>query len=155
MATFKSPTECLWTAWTYIADPGTHADSSTGLLRLVSLGLTLGGMVIFALVIGIVSDDVGSFVDNLRKGKSRVVESGHTLIIGQGDKLIPLIRQLCLANESEGGNPIVVLTTSKKSELEELIATAAIKYHGSDVIVRQGHSHVPNDLRRVSAASAR
>jgi hypothetical protein len=59
-------------------------------------------MIIFALVIGVVSGEVGDAVDNLRKGRSRVVESGHTLIIGQGDKLLPTIRQICLANESEG-----------------------------------------------------
>ena len=83
IATRGNPIECLWTAWTFIADPGTHADSSSGLLRVVALALTLGGMIIFALVIGIVSGDVGDFVERLRKGRSRVVESGHTLILGE------------------------------------------------------------------------
>jgi hypothetical protein len=59
-------------------------------------------MVIFALLLSLVSDSVGTYVENLRKGKSRVVAAGHTLILGHGDKLIPTIKQICLANESEG-----------------------------------------------------
>lgn len=51
--------------------------------RLVSLLMTLGGMVIFAMLIGIISEDIGAFVDNLREGKSRVIVSNHTLILGQ------------------------------------------------------------------------
>ena len=79
----QSFSESLWTAWTFVADPGTHAERSGWLLRAVSFVLTVGGMVIFAMVIGIISEEIGCFVDNLRKGKSRVVETGHTLIIGQ------------------------------------------------------------------------
>lgn len=154
-ATGKNPVECIWTSWTFIADPGTHADSDNGFLRAVALIITIGGMIIFALVIGIVTDDVGNFVENLRRGKSRVVEAGHTLIIGQGDKLMPLIAQICLANESEGGGLIVILTSQDKIELEEEIADAGLEYHGTNIIVRQGQSHIKMDLQRVSAPSAR
>jgi len=75
--------ESLWVAWTFVADPGTHSDSFGVIQRLVSLCLTLGGMVIFAVIIGIISEDISTSVDNLRKGKSRVIESNHTLILGQ------------------------------------------------------------------------
>ena len=53
------PLECLWTSWTYVIDSGAHSETQTALHRMVSLLVTLGGMVIFALVIGLVSDQVG------------------------------------------------------------------------------------------------
>ena len=52
-----SLTNAAWISWTYVADPGTHADCPDGLfIRLISLLITLGGMLIFALMIGIISD---------------------------------------------------------------------------------------------------
>ena len=84
--------ESVWIAWTFVADPGTHTDNIGIMERAVSFLLTLGGMVIFAVVIGIVSEDISSSVDNLRKGKSRVVEANHTLILGQ---VIPCLALYC------------------------------------------------------------
>ena len=123
--------ESVWVAWTYVADPGTHADNTGWLTRLVSFGLTLGGMVIFAMVIGIISEEIASFVENLKQGKCNVVESGHTLIIGQGDKLLPTIEQIAKANQSEGGGLIVVLTTLPKQEVEEFILRSQVNLYGT------------------------
>ena len=52
------------------------------MVRGVSLMVSIGGMLITALLLGIVSDTIGDKVDDLKKGKAQVVESGHTLIIG-------------------------------------------------------------------------
>eukprot|EP00602_Paraphysomonas_sp_CaronLab_P006520 CAMPEP_0185036818 /NCGR_PEP_ID=MMETSP1103-20130426/30347_1 /TAXON_ID=36769 /ORGANISM="Paraphysomonas bandaiensis, Strain Caron Lab Isolate" /LENGTH=717 /DNA_ID=CAMNT_0027574523 /DNA_START=368 /DNA_END=2521 /DNA_ORIENTATION=- len=147
--------ESFWAVWTFVADPGTHAENDGMLQRIVSLMMTLGGMVIFAMVIGMITEDISSFVDNLRKGRSRVIVSKHTLILGQGDMLIPIIQQLALANESAGGGAIVVLTQCPKLELEEAIHAAELNLRGSDVIVRTGVPHLQSDLRKVSAMTAR
>jgi hypothetical protein len=149
------PLECLWTSWTYVIDSGAHSETQTALHRTVSLLVTLGGMVIFALVIGLVSDQVGEYVDSLRRGKSRVVEAGHTLIIGQGDKLLPTVIQICMANQSEGGGLIVVLTRLPKTQLEEAIADAQIDTLGSTVVIRTGSPFLPGDMLKVSAGAAR
>jgi hypothetical protein len=76
-------TESFWISWTFLADPGTHA-AHTGLVqRIISFVMTIGGMIVFAFVIGIVSEDLSEFVDKLREGKSRVIVTNHTLILGQ------------------------------------------------------------------------
>ncbi len=76
----------LWSAWTFVADPGHAADveSSGGRLIafLIAFLLTVGGMLMFALMIGIIADGVSGGLDALNQGKSRVVESGHSLILG-------------------------------------------------------------------------
>jgi len=49
--------EAAWTAWTYVVDPGAQADAPSDLVpRTVSLGVTLGGLLVFALLIGIVGE---------------------------------------------------------------------------------------------------
>ena len=32
-----------WVAWTYVADPGTHADAEGTLVRMVSFAITIDG----------------------------------------------------------------------------------------------------------------
>ncbi len=80
--------DALWRAWTYIADSGNHADSTGIGPRLVSVFISFGGMLIFALMLGLVSDAISEKVDSLRKGKSEVIEHDHTLILGWSDKLV-------------------------------------------------------------------
>jgi len=38
----------------------------------------------------------------------------HSLILGWSDKVIAIVNQLCNANESEGGLPIVILSEQEK-----------------------------------------
>jgi hypothetical protein len=45
--------------------------------------------------------------------------------------LIPTIQQICLANESEGGGTIVILTELPKLDVEEQIHTSGIDLLGT------------------------
>lgn len=67
--------------WTF-AEKAQGADWGAFIMRTVSLMLSVGGMLVTALLLGLVSDAIGSKVDDLRKGKAPVLENGHTLIIG-------------------------------------------------------------------------
>lgn len=60
---------------------------STWKKRLVAVPLTIGGMLFFALLIGLVSDGVSSKVDGLQKGASIVIEKRHTLVVGEYSSL--------------------------------------------------------------------
>jgi hypothetical protein len=150
-----------WLAWTYVADPGTHADAEGTGHRVVSFCITIGGMLVFALLIGIISEVIGDKVDRLKEGKARVLESDHTLILGWSDKGLAIIQQLAFANESEGGGIIVVLADQPKDEMEELLRNACdVREHplrlvGSKVIFRSGNPLTENSLYKVSASSAR
>ena len=80
--------ECLWLSWTYIADSGNHAGSEGIGWKLVSVSISYGGMLIFAMMLGLVSDAISEKLDSLRKGRSEVVEQNHTLILGWSHKLV-------------------------------------------------------------------
>ena len=60
----------------------------------------------------------------------------------QGDKLIPTIHQICLANASCGGGIIVILTITDKEQLEHTIRDANLNMQGTGgLIVMSGMSH--------------
>jgi len=146
----------LWIVWTWVSDPGTHADTESSIERTLAFLLTILGMLIFGLMIGIVAEVVSEKVDNLKKGSSRVVEVNHTLILGWSDKIIPTIHEICLANESEGGGTIVVMAERDKQEMEEQINERAhFDFLGTCVICRSGSPIIANDLEKVAAQSAR
>ena len=86
--TDDSLVDCLWLSWTYVADSGNHANSEGFGPRLVSVSVSFGGMLIFAMMLGLVSDSISEKFDSLRKGRSEVVEQDHTLILGWSDKLV-------------------------------------------------------------------
>lgn len=82
--------EALWLSWTFVADSGSHADRIGVGPRIVSVAISAGGMLIFATMLGLISDAISKMVDSLRKGKSEVLESNHILILGWSDKLVCL-----------------------------------------------------------------
>ena len=77
-------------------------------------------------------------MDQMRKGRSEVQESDHTLILGWSDKLYGLITELANANESIGGGAIVVLAERDKEEMEHDIRGQNIDLRGSRIICRTG-----------------
>ena len=159
---YSTISEAAWTSWTYVVDPGAQADAPSELVpRTVSLIVTLGGLLVFALLIGIVGESIGEKLEDLKTGKSRVFESGHTLMLNWNDKSLAVIRQIALANESEGGGTMVVLSQLEKDDMEERLDSAInakenpLQLLGTEVVFRQGNPILENDLKKVSANTAR
>ncbi|KAG8368837.1 hypothetical protein BUALT_Bualt15G0088300 [Buddleja alternifolia] len=148
-------TEALWLSWTFVADSGNHADRVGTGPRIVSVSISAGGMLIFAMMLGLVSDAISEKVDSLRKGKSEVIESNHILILGWSDKLGSLLKQLAIANKSIGGGVIVVLAERDKEEMEMDIAKLEFDLMGTSVICRSGSPLILADLKKVSVSKAR
>ncbi|CAH1450680.1 unnamed protein product [Lactuca virosa] len=147
--------EALWLSWTFVADSGNHADRVGTGSRIVSVSISSGGMLIFAMMLGLVSDAISEKVDSLRKGKSEVIESNHILVLGWSDKLGSLLKQLAIANKSIGGGVVVVLAERDKEEMEMDIAKLEFSFMGTSVICRSGSPLILADLKKVSVSKAR
>ncbi|XP_017975304.1 PREDICTED: ion channel CASTOR isoform X3 [Theobroma cacao] len=147
--TDDSLADCLWLSWTFVADSGNHANSEGIGPRLVSVSISFGGMLIFAMMLGLVSDAISEKFDSLRKGRSEVVEQNHTLILGWSDKLGSLLNQLAIANESLGGGIVVVMAERDKEEMELDIAKMEFDFRGTSVICRSGSPLILADLKKV------
>lgn len=140
--------DALWLSWTFVADSGNHADRVGLGPRIVSVSISSGGMLIFAMMLGLVSDAISEKVDSWRKGKSEVIERNHILILGWSDKLGSLLKQLAIANKSLGGGVVVVLAEREKEEMEIDIAKLEFDFMGTSVICRSGSPLILADLKK-------
>ncbi|KAL7598295.1 hypothetical protein Lser_V15G22940 [Lactuca serriola] len=141
--------EALWLSWTFMADSGNHADIVGTGSRIILVSISSGRMLIFAMMLGLVSDAILEKVDSLRKGKSEVIESNHILVLGWSDKLGSLLKQLAIANKSIGGGVVVVLSERDKEEMEMDIAKLKFSFMGTSVICRSGSPLILADLKKV------
>ncbi|WVZ61233.1 hypothetical protein U9M48_011141 [Paspalum notatum var. saurae] len=153
--TDDSLSDCLWLSWTFVADSGNHANSVGFGPKLVSVSISIGGMLVFAMMLGLVTDSISEKFDSLRKGRSEVIEQSHTLILGWSDKLGSLLNQIAIANESLGGGTIVVMAERDKEEMEADIAKMEFDLKGTAVICRSGSPLILADLKKVSVSKAR
>jgi voltage-gated potassium channel Kch len=147
--------DVVWGNLMRTLDPGTMgADAGWG-FRILMLVVTIGGLVIVASLIGIVSGAFDDKMASLRKGRSRVVEEGHTLILGWNGKLFPIVSEICVANESRRRSVIVILADRDKLEMEEEIRARVPQPGRTAIICRRGDPLSVLDLKIASPDAAR
>ncbi|MFA7324316.1 MAG: hypothetical protein WC005_08155 [Candidatus Nanopelagicales bacterium] len=147
--------EGVWFALTRSLDPGTFSGDSGLRFRLVMLFVTLAGIFLAATIIGLISSAIDNRVETLRRGRSLVVEQGHTLIIGLSDKLTSIVSELVEANLSEKNRAIVVLTSEDTVEVTDGIRSLVTDLKTSRLVVRSGIPTRITDLRQGNPQSAK
>jgi voltage-gated potassium channel Kch len=126
-------------------------------VRAAEIVTTLSGVVLFALLIGFVSNSVEEKMGELRKGRSLVVEDDHTVILGFGEKALRIIEELAEANESRSSTSVVILTSMEKEAVMDTILDrfGAAKLKTTRIVVRHGSSFSASDLENVGVSDAR
>lgn len=147
--------ETLWNSMLRTLDPGTMGGDTGPVFRIFMLIITIGGLIVVASLIGIISGAFDSKVEELRKGRSKVLESDHTLILGWSQKVFPIISEICIANESRGRAAIVVLAERDKVEMEDEIRARITHPGKTKIIVRSGNPMDLTDLELASPHTAR
>jgi len=154
--------ESVWWSWGLMADPGTGAMATKRNDRILSFFLTLAGMLLFGTAIGLVADTFSNRFTELGN-ESRVVEKGHTVVIGWDSSTIPLLQELdCAARLRAEASPLrfrrpvlVVLGNEDKQEMESTIQRyLPYKDRFSKIVVRSGSGTSYDDLNRVSVGEA-
>jgi ion channel POLLUX/CASTOR len=115
--------ENWWQALLRVLDSGTFAGDTDWPTRLLSLFVTIAGIFIAGSLIGLIATTVDRKIEDLARGRSKVIEDGHTVILGWNDHISSLVSELIEANRSAGGKPIVILASKEKSEMEEVISS--------------------------------
>lgn len=145
----------LWMGLMRTLDSGTVAgDEGSPLFLLMMLLVTVGGIFIFSALIGVLSAGLEERLETLRKGRSKVLESGHTLILGWSTQIFTIISELIIANENQSKGHIVVLADRDKVEMEEQIRERVGDFGNTQVIVRSGNPIDLNDLELGNPHSA-
>ena len=147
--------DVLWGNLMRTLDSGTMGGDTGWGFRAAMLVVTIGGVVIVASLIGIISGAFDSRVEELRKGRSRVLEQDHTLILGWNSKVFPIVSELCIANESRRRATIVILAERDKVEMEEELRTQVPQIGKTKIVVRTGDPMNLADLELASPHAAR
>jgi voltage-gated potassium channel Kch len=137
-------------------DPGTiGGDAGSWPFLLTMLGLTLGGLFIVSALIGVLANGIDTKLADLRRGRSIVLESDHTVILGWSDSVFTIIGELTLANESRNRPVVVILADRDKVEMEEEIKVKVPDRRGTRVVCRSGSPMDLDDLRLSNHERAR
>ncbi|MEP1125319.1 MAG: hypothetical protein ABJH68_15655 [Ilumatobacter sp.] len=147
--------EALWQSMLRIVDAGTFAGDSGWWTRLLGLVVTLAGIFIAGSLIGLIANAVDQRIEGLRKGRSAVLESGHTLILGWSDRVATIVGELVLANESSKRAVIVVLADVDKVTMEETLRDQVADLLTTKIVCRSGTTSSFSDLGLVNVADAR
>jgi hypothetical protein len=111
--------EAAWESLMRTLDSGTMGGDTGAGFRIVMLFVTLGGIFVVSALIGVLNNAIESQMERLRKGRSRVLETNHTLVLGWSAQIFTILNELMTANENQPNARIVVLADKDKVEMED------------------------------------
>jgi len=80
--------EVVWMSLMRTLDSGTMGgDTGSWPFLLSMLAVTLGGIFVISTLIGVLTSGIEGKLEELRKGRSKVVETEHTVILGWSPKV--------------------------------------------------------------------
>ena len=148
--------ETLWLSLMRTIDPGgVGGDQGSWPFLLSMLAVTAGGILVFSTLIGVIFTGIDSKLDELRKGRSFVVEKGHTVVYGWSSEVFSVVSELVVANESRPSACVAVLAEKDKVEMEDEIRDRVGKTKNTRVVCRTGDPIDIDDLELVNPHEAR
>lgn len=148
--------EMTWISLMRTLDPGTMGGDEGGVFFLLAmLCVTLGGIFIISTLIGIVTTSLDARLELLRKGRSRVVEQGHTVILGWSEQVFTIISELTMANENQKNPCIAIMADVDKVEMEDEIRSKISSTKNTRVVCRTGDPIEPSDLEIMSLGTSK
>ncbi|MER5999521.1 potassium transporter TrkA [Nonomuraea angiospora] len=152
----NGPGHVLWIALMHALNPGKLASDkgSTAYMAVMFAG-SIGGLFIVSMLVGLLSNGLKQKVDRLRRGRSRIVESGHTVVLGWSDQVFTIVAELVKAHASQKGSVIAVLADRDKLAMEDDIREAVGDLGRTRLVCRTGRPTEPRDLAMMNLATAR
>ena len=139
-----NPWHTFWISLLRTLDPGTMGqDEGSAVLLALMLAVTIGGIFIVSALVGVLTTGLDAKLTDLRKGRSRVVESAHTVVLGWSEQIFTLISELSRAGDH---TCVVVLADRDKVEMEDEIRKRVGKHPGVRVVCRTGTVTEPAEL---------
>ncbi|CAF1189534.1 unnamed protein product, partial [Didymodactylos carnosus] len=133
----KNYEDALWETFTRILDPCAATNDVGVKYRVISGIVIIVGLVIIAILIGAIVTFMDTKLEELKKGRSTVVENNHTIILGWSPLIFDVIKELVIANESQRNPSIVILADKNRVEMQDMIQDK-VNYKNTRIICRSG-----------------
>nr|WP_290228159.1 hypothetical protein [Trichocoleus desertorum] len=147
--------EAAWGVLMRTLDSGTVGGDTGWVFRLTMLFVTFGGIFVVSTLIGLLSSGIDTKLEDLRKGRSRVIETDHIVILGWSLQVFTLILELALANANRPDTCIVILSEEDKMQMDIALADTLGKLPRIRLVCRTGSPSSMADLGMVSIQTAR
>jgi voltage-gated potassium channel Kch len=146
-----------WQGVLHALDPGTVAGDTGNHWWYVAIAfaITIGGILIVTLFIGVLTTGLDAKLTELRKGRSVVLERNHTVVLGWSDQVFTIILELVEANANQRRASIAILADRDKVEMEDEIRAKVGSTRNTRVVCRTGDPIDPDDITIVSPQTAR
>lgn len=146
----------VWASLVRTLSPGKIA-TDTGTVGYVALmfAASLSGIFIVSILVGLLSNGVKQKIDRLRRGRSKVVERGHTVVLGWSDQIATIVGELVKAHASQRGSVIAIMAERDKPSMEEDLRERLGDTGRTRVVCRTGRPTEPRDLALMNLGAAR
>ena len=148
--------DVIWSSAMHALDAGTIAgDQGPWMFRLTMFTMTLVGLFLVSILIGIITSGIEARLEELRKGRSLVVEENHTVILGWSPQVFTLISELVVANANRKRSVITILGDKDKVEMEDELRDKVGETGNTRLVCRRGRPLDLTDLEIVNPHRAR
>jgi hypothetical protein len=147
--------EAAWRNLMRTLDAGTMGGDAGWGYRIIMLLVTLGGVFVISTLIGVLSSAIEGKLDELRRGKSKILETNHIVILGWSEQIYTIISELVEANRNQPANCIAVLSPLDKVVMDEMLVTRLKDTGRTRLVSRCGSPIDINDLNIVSIDNAK
>ncbi|HSB91053.1 MAG TPA: hypothetical protein VLD63_13630 [Anaerolineales bacterium] len=147
--------EAVWMSLMRTLDAGTMGGDTGWGFRIVMLGVTFGGIFVISTLIGVLTSGIEGRLEEMRKGRSTVVESGHTVVLGWSDQIFTIASELVIANANQPRGCIAVLAPKDKVEMEDALRERVGPTGHTRLVCRSGNPLDMADLDLISIGTSK
>jgi voltage-gated potassium channel Kch len=126
-----------------------------GLFIVAMVIVSLGGMFILSALIGILTTALDGRINELRKGRSVVLEKEHIIVLGWSPQIFPVLHELAIANANTRGSCVAILADKDKVEMEDEIDDKVPHRGRMKVVCRTGNPIDLVDLNIINPQASR
>ena len=148
----------LYVTFLELTDPGNMVQDLNSSPWYKVFAITAGtvGIVMLSALIAFITTALDQKLNELRRGRSKVIEEDHTLILGWNEqRIVEILHELTIANESEKDACVVILADKDKEEIDDVLRLRVKDLKTTRIVTRSGDVSTLANLDMVSIESAR
>jgi hypothetical protein len=146
--------DSFWWSMKHVVDPGAFAEDygAPWPVLAISLALSVIGLSLLGIFIGFVTTSVQGRLEQLRQGRTEVMETGHTLILGWSNKIGSILGFL---DQFGDQRVVAILAPNDMDDMQsQLRLQESWPWQNLDIILRTGSTSSLMELQRVGLKRA-
>mgnify|MGYP002623056576 CR=1 FL=1 len=130
----------IYVVFLQMTDPGNmnHDMLSSAAYKVPAIFAGMSGVIMLSALIAFITTALDQKIAELKKGHSKVIAEDHTLILGWNERVVEVIRELVIANESEDDPCIVILASKDKEEMDDFLKVNMPDTQNTRIVTRSG-----------------